>query len=383
MAQRDLEHGEQGSSLLWPTPEPPTELRGLILAAAVMAGAPALVLVVFDGITNPGTAGAVGLIAVSVLLTFALVRRVHRPLSGGARSAVLALSSLLLIGAYVLGGNPVTVLATSVPFGFAVGWTRPRWIPALAGILALAAAIALRAAVHPDGADGRDLVTGGIYFGASLLGFAGTSIGWQMQQRVDRHHAVQTELTLARERLRFATDFHDIQGHTLLAIKMKAELARRSLERDPARVRRELEDIEDLAAQAGDQTRQLAQGYRTLTLSAELANLEQLLGAAGIQVRIERRGAPAREHEELLATLVREAASNILRHADAGRVDISLAATSVTVRNDGAGREEVPVGHGGSGLEGLRRRFAAEGGTVSWHHDGEQFTVTGSIGGSA
>lgn len=383
MTLRDLESEEAGSPLLWPTAEPPTELRGLILAAAVLVGAPALVLVAFDGITNPGTAGAVGLLALSALLSFGLVRRVARPLEGRLRSAALAAAALLLIGAFVLSGNPVTVLATSVPFGVAVGWTRPRRPAALAGLGAVAVAIGLHAVVHPGEIGGRDLMTVGIYYGASLLGFAGTSISWQMQQRSDRHHAVQTELTLARERLRFATDLHDIQGHTLLAIKLKAELARRSLDRDPARVRRELQDIEGLAAEAGDQARQLAQGYSTLTLAAELANFEQLLSAAGIVVRIDRHGITAGEHEELVATLVREAASNILRHADAETVTISLAHTSVSVRNDGAVPAEDLSGHGGNGLAGLRRRFAAQGGRVTWHHDGEQFTVTGSIGGGA
>jgi two-component system sensor histidine kinase DesK len=368
------------SGVYFPTPAPPSELRGLILAVVGLSGLSALALLFVEELGDPGTIGALASILVSLAVCVWLVRNGLDSLSRSSMLVVLAIATAALISAFALSRNPVSILGTSAPFGLGVAWIRPRWVPAVVGLGAVALAIVAALLVHGH-VEGRSVAQAGIVFGAGLIGFAGTSISWQMQRRADQHHADRTELSLARERLRFATDLHDIQGHTLLAIKMKAELARRSLDRDPDRVAQELNDIEALAAEAGEQTRELAQGYRTLTLAAELATLDQLLTAAGIRVRIDNRGAPAVQHEELFAALVRESASNVLRHAAAERVDITLAPTTVTVTNDGA--EAAQTGRTGSGLAGLEGRFQRAGGTVDWHRDSTDFTVTGSIGGSA
>lgn len=386
----------QRPGLLWPTQAPPREIRHLIFAAMAMTGLPAVALVLLDDPRSTGTAAAVGILLVSLLLSSWLVHRGLHSLPPRTMIVVLALAAVGLIGAFVLAQNPITVLGTSAPFGLGVAWLRPRWLPALVGLGAIAAATLIAAVVHAEPVKASEVILMGIYFGAVLVGFAGTSVDWQLKQRMDRHHADQNELFLARERLRFATDLHDIQGHTLLAIKMKAELARRSIDRDPERALRELRDIEGLAAEAGDQTRELAQGYRSLTLTAEVANLDQLLSAAGIRVWVDRHGGPAPEHEELFAALVREAASNILRHADAEHVRIELAPTRVRIHNDGVripndGPPSVGVptgtddrdhrvGPGGSGLTGLEQRFRGSGGDFTWVHEGHHFTVTGTIG---
>lgn len=381
MAEQEVEPGGSPSGRFLLTQAPPGELRNVIIATIALTGLPALVLVFFDGLQNPATAGAIGVILVSLAMSLWLVRYGLRSLSRLSVIVVLSVGAVALIGAYVLSQNPITVVATSAPFGFGVAWIRPRWLPAVVGGVAVVAAVPVSFLVHGV-VEGRDVVQVGVFFAAALVGFAGTSISWQMQRRLDQQHADQNELSLARERLRFATDLHDIQGHTLLAIKMKAELARRSLDRDPERVAQELQDIEDLAAEAGDQTRQLAQGYRALTLAAELANFDQLLSAAGIHVRINHRGTPTDKDEKLFATLVRESASNVLRHADAEQVRIELTPTSVSIRNDGAAVDHstATVDHGGSGLTGLEQRFQSSGGVLSWRRDGESFTIVGSIG---
>jgi two-component system sensor histidine kinase DesK len=364
----------------WPTDAPPSELRGLILSVVGLSGLSALALMFVEDLGDPGTIGALASIVVSLALCFWLVRSGLESLSTGAMALVLVIATAALVCSFALSQNPVSILGTSAPFGLGVAWIRPRWVPAVVGLAAVALAVIVAHLVHGE-IEGRSVAQAGIVFGAGLIGFAGTSISWQMQKRADQHHADRTELSLARERLRFATDLHDIQGHTLLAIKMKAELARRSIDRDPERAAQELRDIEALAAEAGEQTRELAQGYRTLTLAAELANLDQLLTAAGIHVHIEDQGAPAPEHQELFAALIRESASNILRHAAAKQVRITLAPTTVTVTNDGA--EAVRTARSGSGLTGLEGRFQRAGGTVAWHRDGADFTVTGTIGGTA
>lgn len=382
-------HASQPFGLLWLPSEPPAEVRGLILAVVLMTGVPTLALMILEDPVQPGTLAALAVVLCSLGLSLWLLRRGLRPLPRRTLIAVLTLAAIALISAYLLVHNPITVLATGGPFAFVAAWNRPRWVPAAAGLVAIGIAILAASFVGTEPVAASDVVQMGVVFGASLIGLVGTCIDWQVKQQLDLHHAEQNELSLARERLRFATDLHDIQGHTLLAIKMKAELARRSLERDPQRVTGELRDIEALAAEAGDRTRDLAQGYRTLTLSAELTNLDQLLTAAGIEVHIDRGGMPAAEHEELFAALVREAASNILRHADARKVHIGVTPTTVTVANDGAvpptpqhHTDQDEGGHGGNGLIGLERRFRTSGGHATWSRDADRFTVTGNRGGS-
>lgn len=375
------------SRRLWPADQPPREMNSLMLGAAALAGIPALALLIAGGLRQPGTLAALAIIAFSLLLSLWMARDLRTQRSRTTTTLVLCAAALALISAYLASGDPLSVMATSVPFGFSIAWMRPRWLPATVGLAAITVAVVAAIPLHGQLPPVRDIVLMGIYFGATTVAFAGTSISWQLQARMDQFHADQNELTLARERLRFATDLHDIQGHTMLAIKMKAELARRSLARDPDRAEQELRDIEQLAADAGSQTRELAEGYRTPNLTAELANLEQLLSAAGIKVSIERTKVLPSQHEEMFAAFVREAASNILRHSHAENVELVISEGKIRVTNDGAdtatsvaAQRHGPGGPGGSGLPGLDRRFRDQGGEVSWHHEGESFTVVGTIG---
>lgn len=261
-----------------------------MLGAAALTGIPALALLIAGGLHRPGMLLSLAIIAFSLVLSLWLVRHVRVPRSRISMIFVLGVAAVALVGAYLATGDPITVMATSVPFGFCIAWMRPHWLPAAIGLSAIVVSLALAIPVHGELPPAREIVLMGIYFGATAVGFAGTSISWQLQSRMDQFHADQNELSLTRERLRFATDLHDIQGHTMLAIKLKAELARRSLNLDLERAEQELRDIEKLAADAGKQTRELAEGYRTPNLTAELANLEQLLSAAGIEVNVHRRG---------------------------------------------------------------------------------------------
>ncbi|SJM58052.1 sensor histidine kinase [Gulosibacter sp. 10] len=330
-----------------------------------------------------GSVAAIGALCclVAVLLALILVRMRDRPRAAAARGALLVIAGAILVLAFAVGGDQTAVFATSLPFAFSIAWHRPRWLSILGLVLAIAAAVAI-AGLLP-GATGYPAAEGFAMLalsGSACIAFLAGAIGWQAQQRLEQHHEDQRELAVARERLRFATDLHDIQGHTLLTIKVKAELARRSLQRNPARANDELADIERLAAEADDRTRELAQGYRALTLAAELANAEQLLEAAGAAVAIEREGAPDPDWEELFAAVVREATTNILRHSSASAVRIALARAEVRVESDGASGGEEPRREG-SGLVGLRRRFDERGGAFEWRRDGERFILVGRGGG--
>jgi two-component system sensor histidine kinase DesK len=381
------DHG--ASALLWAARISPVEFRHILLAMTGLFGLVGIASGVAAATAwQPGLVTAAACLA-SVGLTCGLVWRRDRPMPGAVLAGSLLLAGGLLVVAFLVSGVAFTVFATGLPFAFLIAWTRPWWLSVGVALIAVGGAAAARAAL----ADGASPMQEGIgmtaLLGAAAIGFVGASVGWQIQLRLDQHHADQRELALVRERLRFATDLHDIQGHTLLAIKLKAELARRSLERHPERAQVELSDIEELAAEADGRTRDLAQGYRTLTLAAEVANAERLLGAAGVAVTVDRKGTPGGDADELFAALVREAASNILRHSDARTVRMRLSDLALSIENDGAhtgrdertGRQTAPSG--GSGLAGLQRRFADRGGAFTWSRDGDVFRVAGETGEAA
>jgi two-component system, NarL family, sensor histidine kinase DesK len=176
------------------------------------------------------------------------------------------------------------------------------------------------------------------------------------------------QLRVAEERLRFARDLHDLLGHSLSVIVLKAELAGKLATVSPDRVATEVADIERVARQALADVRDAAAGYREASLSMEIEQARSALAAAGITVEIEelRDGLPA-PTENVLAWALREGVTNVIRHADASAAKISLA------RRDGKAELDLTDdGHGavdfrpGNGLTGIRERVAGRQGEVEF-----------------
>ena len=168
------------------------------------------------------------------------------------------------------------------------------------------------------------------------------------------------------ERFRIARDLHDLLGHSLTTITVKAGLAARlgAPGQDRARQEQALQEIaevETLARQALADMRAAVANYRDVTLTGELATGRQLLRAAGIAADLPRAVDtvdPA--HQELFGWVVREGLTNIVRHAHASSCAIRLTASGVEITDDGVGGTAPP----GNGLSGLRERVAAAGGVV-------------------
>lgn len=174
-------------------------------------------------------------------------------------------------------------------------------------------------------------------------------------------------LAVENERTRFARDLHDILGHSLTVITVKAELAQRLLDVDPARARAELVDLERLSRDALSDVRHAVAGYRDLTLPGELARARNALAAAEIEARVPGSADEVpTELRELFAWTVREGVTNVIRHSAAASCEVVLTPSSAEVRDDGPGRPD--AGTPGSGLAGLRERAAAVGATVVTHH---------------
>jgi two-component system sensor histidine kinase DesK len=181
-------------------------------------------------------------------------------------------------------------------------------------------------------------------------------------QELNEARAELARTAVAAERERFARDLHDLLGHSLSVIAIKAELAGRLL---PGRVddaRDEIRDVEQVARQALGEVREAVSGYHQPTLAGEMEGARVALSAAGIIAEFERSPVSlAPEVEAVLAWAVREGATNVIRHSGAShcqvRVLAGLADAAVEVLDDGAGRGLLTDGaSSGNGLSGLRER---------------------------
>lgn len=168
------------------------------------------------------------------------------------------------------------------------------------------------------------------------------------------------ELARVDERARIARDLHDLLGHSLTTITVKARLACRLGESDPARALQEMAEVEAIARGALADVRAAVSNYN-VTLAGELASGLELLRAAGIAADFPRAVDvvdPA--NQELFGWVVREGLTNVVRHAHASSCAVRLSPSSVEVLDDGVGAPAAP----GNGLSGLRDRVAAAGGVV-------------------
>ncbi|WP_277211281.1 sensor histidine kinase [Isoptericola croceus] len=172
----------------------------------------------------------------------------------------------------------------------------------------------------------------------------------------------EAELAVVRERVRFASDLHDIQGHTLHVVKLKIALAQKLLRSDPERAEQELRETYDLVGDTIAQAKELAYGRRRPNLSTELENARNLLEAAGIHVRVDRPPGVRPRPGDLLAQVLRETTTNVLRHSNATLVHVAVTDHGITIVNDGVAAHEPPSLRG---LALLARRVADSGGVLT------------------
>ncbi len=185
-----------------------------------------------------------------------------------------------------------------------------------------------------------------------------------LMYRLKETRAELARAAVAEERLRISRDLHDLLGHSLSLITLKAELAGRLMGTDLERAAREIADLETVARRSLTEVRQAVTSYRQPSLAAELVSSRRMLASAGIDCRLRVPGAyslpPA--VDALLAWTVREGATNIVRHSAARHAEIviDLTDTEVSARlsDDGAG----PRGTGLSAIAGAITGGKAAGG---------------------
>ena len=190
------------------------------------------------------------------------------------------------------------------------------------------------------------------------------------QQDLAAARRENARLAVEEERGRVARDLHDILGHSLTVITVKAELAGRLIDLDPARAKAEVESLEALSREALADVRKAVQGFREISLAGELVTARNALHAAGIEPDV-----PSATDEvpgdlrELFAWVVREGVTNVVRHSQARHCRIDLTPARVTVTDDGTAPEPAAIERG---LRGLRERARAAGAVVTtrWPDEG-------------
>jgi two-component system, NarL family, sensor histidine kinase DesK len=255
------------------------------------------------------------------------------------------------------------------------GWKA--WAP-FAAMATMMFAVAILTWQEPSDIAGMAIfcvASGIVVFGLGQL----TLLVWHEQAR----RGEIAQLAEIKERTRFARDLHDLLGYSLSAIALKAELSRRIMDTKPDLAREELADVVVFARQAVADVRLVATNYRAMSLAAELVSTASLLAAAGIMADIEIDcGGLDDKVDTVLATVLREGVTNLLRHSAARtcRVMASQAGESVTllIANDGAPQSGIDC-RDGVGLENLETRLAAIGGTLTVEFQDGTFCLSAAV----
>ncbi|MEO1574190.1 MAG: sensor histidine kinase, partial [Pseudomonadota bacterium] len=212
-------------------------------------------------------------------------------------------------------------------------------------------------------------------------GLVGISISERKQQlansALSRSREEVRRLARMAERERIARDLHDVLGHTLSVITLKAELAGKLVDSDPERAREEMAEVAATSREALASVRETVGNYRRVGLSDEIHTARQSLKRAGVALvtHVDDVSLSPR-HETLLALIVREATTNVIRHAGASECELTLQRAdgeiTLVIADNGQGFD----GGEGQGMTGMRERLAVLGGTLHVAgHNGTTLTI--------
>ncbi|WKD60142.1 Sensor histidine kinase DesK [Corynebacterium ciconiae DSM 44920] len=272
-------------------------------------------------------------------------------------AAAAALSILVACASIPLGSWVVCFLPFFVSF---IAFSRPlRFTLSAVPLLCAAASILVLSA----GADLSILSLTVVV--PALITVAGVANNRELAAR-----RIRQELEQAREREKLATDVHDLLGHSLTVINLKAEVAARYVDHDPLRAKEEMQAVAELSKRSLVEVRAAVNHQLGRDLSTELTHARDALATAGIQCTIEHT-TPVQD-PPLFAWVLREAITNVIRHSGASDCHITLTPRCMRVHDNGCGMGT----HEGNGLRGMRRRATAAGAQLQIeNHDGTTITV--------
>lgn len=271
-------------------------------------------------------------------------------------------SGIAALGLLVWPYNGVALgYLMSASMCFAYMHSLRRWLFAFAALAAMTAPVAMRMHVSP--------------WLMALMAFVSIMAGLGHYQRMCGHRK-DAQLRLSQdevrrlatvaERERIGRDLHDLLGHTLSLVALKSELARKLAVADPARAQREMEEVERVARHALREVRMAVTGMRRGDLTAELISARLMLEASGLrfQGELPEDAALPEQIEAPLALVLREAVTNIHRHARASSARVAFMAGKerfeMRISDDGCGG----LAAHGNGVSGMRERVRALGGQL-------------------
>jgi two-component system sensor histidine kinase DesK len=337
---------------------------------------------------HPGWLALAGLAAFAVLYVATLWVRWR---SGRPR---LSYWLLPVLAAVTLGlnfgfGQDMTSLfpLLSIACGAVIPWVMPRsgHGPPRPLLVVFIVALVSTTVAGAQGASAGDIWSA--WYGPALSGLV-VAVIYRFMEAVAELRRTREELARSAvdaERLRFARDMHDLLGHTLSVMVVKAQVTRKLVTRDPAQAEQQALDIEDIGRGALSEVRQAIAGYRGRGLARELEAARGTLADAGIAAEVRQDGPPVPAGADaLLGWVVREGVTNVIRHSGARQCQIAVHSedgrVTVTVSDDGGGTPALAAAGGGHGLGGLRERLAADGGTLeAGPRPGGGFRLTAAV----
>ncbi|MFG1699196.1 sensor histidine kinase [Nonomuraea sp. NPDC049309] len=300
--------------------------------------------------------------AVALTVFIALGTRPYRiAVSGGPRpTAILVVTGVIAAG-LALGFVHVWVLATWLALMTPFVRRRTLLMLIAASLVAIPAYAWLR---------GVDVGTALPLILTQIL-FTGVSVGgvwanlwlWRLTEEAYDGQEAMARLAVSEERLRFARDLNDLLGQSLTDVARRTEHAQRTLQTDKEAAAAEMFEVRDLARRSLREVRTVVQNYRAVDLDEVLASVRAVLEAADVRCTVRADTANLTpEARTLLANVVREGATNVLKHSKAERCTITIQDGVLEMSNDGV---TGPVGeHAPNGLAGLAQRLRAAGGTL-------------------
>jgi len=217
--------------------------------------------------------------------------------------------------------------------------------------------------------------------GLVTIGIIGYVEKMRLEARISQQKSHQEieQLAVIAERERIARDLHDILGHTLSSIALKAELAEKLLKQEKhQQVQQHLSELHQIARNSLSLVRQTVSGYKHRGLSGEVMELCEKLRQNGFIVELNGeipQLTPRAETAIILA--LTELTTNVLRHSNGNHCQIEFQQSSdkilVCMRDNGEVKSLIP----GNGLQGIQERLnALTGDLQSSIHKGCEFIIS-------
>lgn len=348
------------------------ERRGSVNWLALGFSAPWLVflLMPLDSFLTAPELASVRWTGVALIVLFAVVNCSAYavpwlvPVASTVRRSVIwtALMILPLVGMAVLTPSDIHVILLGFGMYFVAFWIFGTIAPYRLRLTVAASmgAICWLTFVTVSGFDFSSHGGIALFIGAPLLGLLGFSYLIELGERAD---VARASLALSEEREEIARDVHDVLGHSLTVITLKAELAQRLLEIDPARAGAEMEAIAQLSRASLAEVRSTVTRLRVPDFSGEIEGAGRALQTAGIRAELPESKsalAVAGVNAKLFSWVLREAVTNMVRHSGANAARVRLSATGLDILDNGVGVGDAR----GNGLTGMAQRVAASGGSV-------------------